>query len=164
MIVTYKNLKDITFPAFLLPSSNWSLQDGILFLDNMVLDDQNMPGKTLGLRRLQTPFRTLVNLRKAVTSPVGVIKQSNQPFIDSLGKLFIYEKTIYTPLKYYKIKRIDKKGTYSLVWLRGVNSPFEVSRPPLSQYVWAAVLHIKQFPWMLYEYSEAKLRDTIRKI
>ena len=51
MVITYKTLGHIAFPAFPLPSSNWEEQDGLLYLDNKLLDDKNMKGKTLGRRR-----------------------------------------------------------------------------------------------------------------
>ena len=52
MVITYKTIGHIAFPAFPLPSSNWEEQDGLLYLDNKLLDDKNMKGKTLGRRRL----------------------------------------------------------------------------------------------------------------
>lgn len=164
MLVTYRTLKNVTFPAYLLHSSNWDLRDGMLFLDNQVLDDRNMPGDTLGKRRLQTPFRGLYQIKKAVMSPVGIVKQSNQAYIDNLGKIFIYEKTRMVPLKYHKIRKVELKETYSLVWIMGFNFSFKVPRPPKSEYTWAGVLHVDGFPWLLYEYSKEKLKDTQRKI
>ena len=56
MIVTYKEIKKIKFPVFILPNSNWELVDGLLLIDNQVVDDKNMPGASLGIRRLQTHF------------------------------------------------------------------------------------------------------------
>ena len=59
MVITYRTIGHVTFPAFPLPSSNWEEQDGLLYLENKLLDDKNMKGKTLGRRRLQTPFKDL---------------------------------------------------------------------------------------------------------
>ena len=55
MIITYRDIEQITFPVFNLPNGNWQLLDGLLFLDDLILDDKNMKGATLGIRRLQTP-------------------------------------------------------------------------------------------------------------
>ena len=77
MIVTYKILDRINFPVFILPSSNWDLTDGLLYLDGELVDDKNMPGKTLGQRRLQTPHKGLIPLRKSLDSLVGILKQPN---------------------------------------------------------------------------------------
>ena len=74
MVITYKTIGHVAFPAFPLPSSNWEEQDGLLYLDNKLLDDKNMKGKTLGRRRLQTPFKELFPLKAAVTDTIGLIK------------------------------------------------------------------------------------------
>ena len=57
MVVTYRQFKNLDFPLFLLDSSNWELVDGLLLLDGKLLDDKNMPGDTLGLRRMLTPHK-----------------------------------------------------------------------------------------------------------
>ena len=165
MLITYKNLKDVTFPVFLLGSSNWDLRDGLLFLDGVLLDDQNMPGKTLGQRRLQSPFKSLYPLKKGIMQPVGILKQAgNKAYIDSIGKLFVYEKTIMAVLKFQKIRRVEKRETYSLLWVSNVSYPFEIPRPPDSENKWVGILYIKGFPWLLYQYSRERLKDTRRKI
>ena len=109
MIVTYKTLDRINFPVFILPSSNWDLTDGLLYLDGELVDDKNMPGKTLGQRRLQTPHKGLIPLRKSLDSLVGILKQPNYYFIDSKGVPFIYQKTLMLPLEYRKIRKFEKK-------------------------------------------------------
>ena len=49
----------INFPVFVVHTDNVELIDGILWIDNQVLDDKNMKGKTLGQRRLQSPMISL---------------------------------------------------------------------------------------------------------
>ena len=46
-----------------------------------------MPGNTLGVRRLQTPFENLFPLRNALISHIGIIKQTGKNFIDSKGRI-----------------------------------------------------------------------------
>lgn len=163
MIITYKTIKKIEFPVFVLPSDNWSLQDGLLFLDNEIIDDKNMPGKTLGIRRLQSPFE-MKSLNKSISSFVGILKQSKNAFIDSNGVPFIYHKTERCSLKYQKITKIVRRDVASLVYIKGCNSPFTVPRPPLPQMTWAGILHLHGLPWELYEYSEEFKKNTWRKI
>ena len=43
---------NIEFPVFVLHTDNIELIDGILFIDREILDDTNMTGKTLGLRKI----------------------------------------------------------------------------------------------------------------
>ena len=80
MVITYRTLGHVAFPAFPLPSSNWEEQDGLLFLENKLLDDKNMKGETLGRRRLQTPFKDLLPLKAAVTDFTGLIKHTKNIF------------------------------------------------------------------------------------
>ena len=67
MVLTYKDIQRILFPVFSLPSSNIILSDGILYIDNYIIDDRNMEAETLGLRRLKTPMKPLYKLNKAIT-------------------------------------------------------------------------------------------------
>jgi hypothetical protein len=164
MLLTYKQLHRVTFPVYPLPSDDWYSQDGLLFVDSTIVDDKNMPGETLGIRRLQTPFRDLLPLKHALTSEIGIIKQHKTPYIDSAGKVFLYDKTRFVPLRYSKIKRVDRKGVASLLRLHGVASPFIIPRPPKLEHKWAGVLYLDNAPWLLYEYACEKKKDTRRKV
>jgi len=164
MVIGYRQLPKITFPVFLLPSGNWEESDGLVFLDNDILDDKNQVGKTLGARRMQTPHRNLQVLKHMIAYPNGLLKQRTKYFIDNTGRPFIYEKTTMLPLKYLKISKVELKTSATLITVKGYNAPFTVPRPPETGMTWAGVLHLKGLPWMLYEYSETKLKDTRRKV
>ena len=164
MVITYRSVNKVTFPVYRLGSSNWEEHDGLLFIDNKLVDDKNMPGNTLGKRRLQTPFKDLYYLRYSISNLLGIIKQTQTAFIDSDGVPFIYEKTVSCSLRYYKIRKVERKTKASVLWLKGINSPFSIPRPPDPDMSWAGVLHMKGIPWMLYEYSENKKSDTRRKV
>ena len=163
MIITYKTLNKITFPVFELPSENWEAADGLLFLGNEIIDDNNMSGETLGQRRLQSPFE-MKPLRRSVNSFIGILKQSRNTFIDSKGVPFIYLKTKVCSLKYLKITKIVKREVASLVYVKESVSPFTVPRPPTPEMQWAGILHLHGLPWELYEYSEVCKKSTRRKI
>ncbi len=148
----------------MLPNSNWFIEDGVLFLDGQVVDERNMPGKTLGIRRLQCGRKDMLPLRRAVTNVHDLLKAKHKNFIDSNGKPFIYEKTLTSRLKCYKINQIEKKDTASLLWLSGVNHPFTIPRPPIDNPGWARVLHLGPSPWMLYDYMSQPVKDTYRRV
>ena len=93
LIITYKDVQHVIFPVFQLPTSNWSCSDGLLFLDDQLLDDKNMSGETLGVRRLQSPFTNLFPLKRALINHIGILKQTGKNFIDSKGDPFINDKT-----------------------------------------------------------------------
>ena len=49
----------ITFPVFTIHTDDVVLSDGLLWIENKVLDDTNMKGETLGMRRLQSPMNSI---------------------------------------------------------------------------------------------------------
>ena len=62
MAITYKDIRLVTFPVYALPSGNWYGQDGLLFLDDKILDDNHITlplltkyekARVLGLRSSQ---------------------------------------------------------------------------------------------------------------
>ena len=75
-LITFRSINTITFPVYIIGSDNWDEQDGLLFLDNKLLDDKNMPGKTLGIRRLQSPFKDLYPLKSSLGNLLGILKQT----------------------------------------------------------------------------------------
>jgi len=165
VILNFKQLSNVTFPVFLLPSDNVEVVDGLVFVDNMIVDDRNVAQEKLGLRRLITPFKDLLPLRRAISDPVGLAKNvGNKTYIDVLGKIFTYEKTLNGIVKYHKIERIEGKESASTIKLKGISSSFIVARPPPLEQRWAGVLYLHGFPWKLYEFSECKLSNTRRKI
>ena len=94
MVINYKKFSDVKFPVYILPSSNWEEIDGLLYVDNKLVDDKNMSGKTIGMRRLQTPMKNILPLKRSISSSLGIIKQDRiSSFIDTEGTPFIYEKT-----------------------------------------------------------------------
>lgn len=163
MVLTFRGVSSITFPIYPLPSSNWERVDGLLFVDGKVVDDTNMTGETLGIRRLQTSFEVLP-LTKAILDFTGMIKQTKNVFIDSTGFVFIYQKTKMLPLRYKKIKKIDRKVVASVLHLEGERQPLKIIRPPETGMLWAGILYYQELPWKLYEYSEEVKKDTRRKV
>lgn len=155
----------IKYPAFELLSDNWNSVDGLIYVDGLLVDDRNQPGTTLGVRRLQTPFEDLYPLKRAVETPIALLKQpSNKFWVDKSGKMFYYTKTRMAKVKYRKIKKIERKITSTVVWLEGINHNFIVDRPPPDHCLWAGVLYVDNLPWILYDYSSEKLSDLVRKI
>ena len=164
LVITYKEFDRVSFPIFKLPSANWSEQDGLVYLDGSLLDDRNMPGETLGIRRLQTPFKDLIVLKKSLLDVIGLIKQPPSAYVDNMGFLFTYEKTTMASLKYHKIRKVERKDVASILWLKDINFPFKQKRPPLPENTWAGVLYIQGIHLLIYEFSETKKSDTRRKI
>jgi len=163
LIITYKDVPRVTFPIFKIPSSNWYKEDGLLFVDEKIVDDRNMYGATIGIRRMQSHM-DLMPLKKSIDTHLGIIKQKDNTFIDTKGMPFIYERTIWCKLKYYSIRKVEQKIVASVLHLDGVKAPFTIPRPPHSDMLWAGLIHLYDLPWMLYGYSKERLKETKRKI
>jgi hypothetical protein len=56
-------LEQIKWPVYVLHSDEIEERDGLLFCDTEIVDDKNMKGETLGLRRLQSPHKNLNKLK-----------------------------------------------------------------------------------------------------
>lgn len=164
MLVTFRDLPKVTFPAFILPSDDWYITDGVLFFDGRVVDEKNMPGSTLGIRRIQCRRKDLYPLKKAVFNLPQLIQCKTKCFIDNKGKAFVYMKTYRSKLKCYRIKRIDRKEIHSLMWLKDVPFPITIERPPLDNYDWVRMLHYEGEPWLVYDYVRSPTKDTYRRV
>lgn len=164
MIITYKSLDKIEFPVFKLPSDNYSFEDGLLFVDGQLYDDRNMPSDRLGIRRIQSPLE-MAKLNRSINSLIGIVKNSgNRTYIDSLGRIFVYEKTVMTDLRYHKLKDVKRKGTGCSVHVFGVSTGFAVPRPPAPDIEYAGILYFYGLPWKLYEFSENRKKNRKVKI
>ena len=66
--------EDLRFPVFVIHSDNVELIDGIIWLDDQVLDDKNMSGDTLGQRRIQSPMNSIYPLRYMIEDITGLMR------------------------------------------------------------------------------------------
>ena len=154
----------LEFPIFVLHSDNVELIDGILFIDNQILDDTNMKGKSLGIRRLQSPMKGLYNLKYMLDDVSELLQHQGKYYIDSVGFFFVKQKTTKVRLKYQKILRVEKKHIVSMLWLKNCPFPFPLKRPLPENASWAGVLYRQGFPWALYDLAEEEKKETWRKI
>lgn len=153
----------IRFPAYILSEEPEEI-DGLLIIQDQVVDDRNMTGETLGIRRLQTPMKSLYPLRYMIDDEVGMLKHRGKHFIDTNGVYWYNEKTKTAALKYHKVRKVEKKQIAAVVWLKDIPFPFVEARPPGEGNSWAGVLYKKGIPWKIWEYCEERKEDTWRKI
>ena len=76
-------IKDLTFPLFVIHTDNTEVIDGILWIEDQVLDDLNMSGETLGLRRIQSPMKSIYPLKYMIEDEIGLMKHRGSTFIDN---------------------------------------------------------------------------------
>ena len=153
----------IRFPAYILSEEPEEI-DGLVLIGDQIVDDKNMPGETLGMRRLQSPMKSIYPLRYQIDDEIGMMKHRGKHFSDTNGVYWYNEKTGTAQLKYHKIRKIDRKDIATVVWLKDVPFPFIEARPPQEGSSWAGVLYKKGLPWKIWENCEEQNKDTCRKI
>ena len=158
------NYDNIEFPVFVLHTDNIELIDGILWIDNQLLDDLNMKGDTLGKRRLQSPMKSIYPLKYMLNDVREYLIHQGKYYIDTKGFFWTKEKTKTVPLIYHKIMRVEQKDIVSKLWLSNCPSPFTLARPLPKSVSWAGVLYLDEHPWVIYEFSERRKKTTWRKI
>ena len=164
MAITFREIEQVDFPVYELPNGNWYEQDGLVFLDKEIVDDKNQTGETLGIRRIQTPLKNLLPLKKQVDTIRGIVKGNHKYFVDSKGMCFAYSKSLFCILRYFKIKKVNLKESHATITLVNHKDDFKVPRPPPPDMMYAGCIVYNGRPWVLYNYSETKLKDTRRKV
>ena len=154
----------ITFPIFTLHTDEILFVDGILWIENQVLDDTNMKGETLGIRRLQSPMTSIYPLKYMLKDIRAYLDHQGKYYIDTTGRFFRKIKTTKVKLKYHKILRVEKKDIASVLWVKDCPFPFTMDRPLAGSEAWAGLLYRKGLPWLLYDTSSKKMKDSWRKI
>lgn len=163
IILSYKNiLRRIVFPVFSIIKDNYYFRDKILFLNGRVIDDRNQPGVSLGIRRMQTPHK-LFPLKKSYGEFIDLVRENPPILIDNRGLLFSYTKTETHKVVSYRIKRKEILDTHTRIWIKESNFCFITNHPHYGK-DWVQVLHLNNYPWMLYSFSEDKLASFTRKI
>lgn len=161
----FRDVKTIRFPVYNIYSTDWYEQDGLLMIDGRILDDKNMPGTSLGVRRLQTGRKQdLIRLKRAHSDFLSMISSGRNRFIDSNGEPFVYVKSITAPLKYHLITKIEGKEDHSVVWCYGLPYPFSIPRPPYGDARYAGILYYNGSPWMVYNFATTKGKDSFRRV
>ena len=154
----------IQFPIFPVHTDEITLVDGILWIENQVLDDKNMKGKTLGIRRLQSPMKSIYPEKYMIKDIRSYHDHKGKFYIDNTGYFFRKQKTTKATLKYHKILRTEKKIVASVLWVKDCPFPFTLDRPLKDDQQWAGILYRDSIPWILYDTSSEKKKNSWRKI
>ena len=154
----------IKFPIYPIHTDEIILADGILWIENQVLDDKNMKGKTLGLRRLQSPMKSMYPIKYMIKDIRAYLDHQGKYYIDNIGYFFTKVKTTKVDLKYHKILRVDQKIVVSILWVKDCPFPFNLERPLRKAQSWAGILYREGIPWLLYDTSAEKKKNSWRKI
>ena len=157
-------LENIKWPVYVLHSDEVEERDGLLFCDTQIVDDKNMSGKTLGVRRLQSPHKNLYQLKVMIEGFQDFVHHKGLNYIDSNGKYFRWIKNTKCNLISHKIQKVEKRDVATLIWCKDIPFPFLVKRPPEARLRYASVLYMGKQPSILYSFSEKQQKNTWRKI
>ena len=159
----FTQVVNLTYPVFILNTEELSYRDGLLFANNLVIDDKNQEAPTLGQRRLLTTHK-LYPLKRTLVDFSAIIRSGKKWFIDSNGVAFEYEKVKYTAVKAHKILRKIPKGSAPVLVIEKLKFRIAVPRPPPRSFEWALMMYLDRYPWRIFGYSDEKLPDSRRKI
>lgn len=131
-----------------------------------IVDDTNLSGKTLGLRRLQLHDEKLFPIRTAIYFLADLIKlaKSTTWFIDSSGRVFQYEKNTRAKLVTKAIKQVlPADGLGCVVELQGISSRFKSLQRPSEHQHFARVLKLGM-GFIFYGFCETVKPDSWRMV
>lgn len=173
-------LSSIAYPIFRIGLNKPQTDAGVIFYyyeqeteegnvsSLRILDDINLPQKSLALRRLYliTQGAKLAKIGQAIFFLGDLIKLATPHtwFIDSAGKLFNYEKNTRANLRFYEIsKNIPISTGGSIIEAKGVVTRFKCLYSPSPYEKYAGILHFGK-SLILYGFYEEKPEDTWRLV
>tara|TARA_B100000575_G_scaffold195465_1_gene158037 strand:+ start:4510 stop:5028 length:519 start_codon:yes stop_codon:yes gene_type:complete len=158
-------LENIRWPVYVLHSDEIEERDGLLYCDTQIVDDKNMKGESLGVRRLQSPHKNLYRLKVMIESFSDFVHHKGKPYyIDTNGVFFRWVKNKTWKLISHKIEKMEKKDIATLIWVNNIPFPFFVKRPPKATIKYANILYNGNHPSILYSFSEVKQKKSWRKV
>ncbi len=175
-------LETINWPVFLMKREQPNTVEGItgylkhqlLIEENelnssfLVVDDKNIKGDTLGIRRLKlmTEGVTLYKFRRAVYMLGDLIRLSigkNSWFIDNSGTVFNYIKTVRAPLTCHRIKKILRVHTGGhILELEGLTERFKILND-VQDCKYAGIININKIS-ILYGLYENNFKKSYRLV
>lgn len=163
------HLFDISFPIFSITEDYKRIWEdmNVLYIETYsgvyILDNKNIEGDTLGKRRIKLNADNKYMPRRIYNTLAQMIRSNKKHFIDNTGTIFKYKKTEFVPLKYHKIKSINRYEGECLVEVKDIYFPQKLNCRLAHSINYLGVLHTK-FGYILYSFEEEFKKDTRRKI
>ena len=154
----------IHFPIIPVHPDAISFVAGILWIEIHVNYEKKMKGPTVGIRRLQSPMKSINPVKYMIKDIRSYLDHQGKFYIDNTGYFFRKDKTKKATLKYHKILRVDLKTIASVLWVKDCPFPFTLDRPLRDDQTWAGILYREGIPWLLYDTSTEKKKNSWRKI
>lgn len=163
-------LHDIQFPLYSITKTYTKIWDeyNVKYISTnngtYVLDNKNLPGDTVGKRRLHIENSKTYKHRLTITSITQLLKTNYDTFMDTNGNIFKYKKTKFVPLKYYKVNNITKtENNGCIVEFKNINYSIKINCRTAYSIQYIGLLHT-DMGLIPYEYTDIKKSDSRRKI
>lgn len=134
-----------------------------------VIDNMNMTGSSLGIRRLQHLMdkqiiqRKLFKLSRPSYCLADILHRKINMFIDSSGKIYNYTKSHFVPLETYKLKSYIELPEGYVLFVHNLHCRFFINRAPNLHEKWVQVLRVGK-GFVLFGLSESHEKTTRIKI
>ena len=135
-----------------------------------VIDNMNMPGHSLGVRRLQHLMdntqiikRKLFKLSRPSYSLSDMLHRKINLFIDSSGKIYNHVKTTFVPVETYKLKSFVEFQEGYVLFVHGLHCRFFINRAPNLHEKFVQVLRVGK-GFVMYGFSDKHEKSTRIKI
>jgi len=164
-------LHEIVFPVFKMRQYNkLETIDNIVYVhthwQSYVLDNRNLQGDTIGVRRLKMrdsniyPFKTIVkNPRDLVVSA-----KTNDTFVDNSGAIFKYQKTKRCDILCFEIKSVIFANSKAIVHFWEYPTPLVIpSNICDTSYKYACIVKYGAY-YMLYSLEENYIKPFKKRL
>lgn len=181
-LTKFTALQEIVWPVFKLSEKEPARKNGLVFFHTeyvdengessitfKLVDDANLPQKTLGLRRLALQKDKKIKLHRISTAIyflADLIKLAKATtwFIDSSGKVFQWKKYARAKLITKKIKQVlPGQGIGCILEIEGLSQRFKSLQHPQEFHNYAVFLVINKI-YILYGLSEFSRKDSWRLV
>jgi hypothetical protein len=137
-----------------------------------ILDNKNLAGKTLGIRRLSLDYSNssiypMLELKKGtITNIVELIKKGNGLYVDDSGHIFKYKKSGKTKILCFKITKRDIpiESSKVSIFIQKINRFFELPNEYESIIANYARILLFKGDYYLYDLSEVEVPEEIIRI
>lgn len=168
-------LSEIVWPVYSLGKVTPCKEEGVTFVPKIkrgkdvaeIIDDINIPKKTLGLRRMELLKQgvTLFKIKYTIYFVGDLLKlaKPNHWFIDSSGKVFKYVKQFKAKLTCRKITNVVRHVGSCSIEVLGLSNRFSSLYPPEPDQLYAGILSFQGMKF-LYGYYKESFTQTYRKV
>jgi len=172
-------LKNIRWPVYVLGKHDDIYTDmGVTYIVHSniisILDNKNLNGSTIGIRRLKIDESELYNTKGSIFILADLIESirkkpsNNWVFVDTNGITFKYKKTKFVPLIWRKINKATKLSTITLLNVDKIFQTFELPNSFWSKFrcednLYLGLLNFGDH-YMIYDISVEYRKDSRRKV